>query len=640
MNKESQLQAFLRAMKTAFKNASIYRVDHPIFQQSVEVLYKKLNGLLTFMVPIHLGFSASSILVEGKYRDEDQYIEELAKIFHYRKIRSVEIEKGVDLDELTYFVTKLSAPPREIIMAGGPAHVLRDELIHIQIEELDYSELLKGEGEEIKDIWVNLLHEALKEQDSTKIVELSKSFSRVIKAFTAQEMIEKRDLIEGLTGFFTALEKANQNRFQECSKDYLRTVMSHKETWKDEDFAKLLMVSSTFKEKDIATTFWEEILTNEKFDSLEFRVMTRLVQKDRHEKVNFSLSKIFHKNESLHSNPDVKKKLGELLKESSSPMISELYRNTLHRLLMDITYEGEMGFDHDQLLKNYVFILLNRMEAESEKKQLISLLNDLANRWEKIKESRDYESLKVFHQVLTQKAEQIGEDDLYQKVMSELREYVESSLLDGELSLFFEYFVNNFDSSAFDVNVYLEKIFSEGKVTPYTLKAFFKFFKEYLFYFNLNLDEYSSDSRLIEKVIGSLQLIPTPVSLVILKNIYRRADKRLRLRILQVMKDLSLYDHEFLLPILREKDPFLKSTALMILMTDETVSQDVLTKFMSARSFFGMGNRRLIDHIKIVNRFEIREALPFLTSLSNRKFFWNRKIRMHAAKVLERWNVT
>ena len=81
--------------------------------------------------------------------------------------------------------------------------------------------------------------------------------------------------------------------------------------------------------------------------------MTKLVQKDKHEKVNFSLSKIFHKNESLHSNPDVKAKIGDLLSESSSPMISELYRNTLHRLLMDITYEGDMSFDHDHLLKNY-----------------------------------------------------------------------------------------------------------------------------------------------------------------------------------------------------------------------------------------------------------------------------------------------
>ncbi len=640
MNKESQLQAFLRAMKTSFKNASIYRIDHPIFQQSVEILHQNLTGLFTFMIPIQLGFSATSILIEGKYRGGEQHIDELAKIFHYRKVRSIEIEKGADLDELIYFITKLSPPPRDIIMAGGPAQVLQDELKHIRIEELDYSELLKGEGEEIKDIWVNLLQQALKEQDSTKIIELSKSFSRVIKAYSPQELLEKRDLTEGLAGFFTALEKANQSRFQECSKDYLRTVMSHKESWQDQDFARLLMVSSTFKEKDIATTFWEEILTNEKFDSLEFRVMTKLVQKDRHEKVNFSLSKIFHKNESLHSNPDVKNKIGDLLSASSSPMISEIYRNTLHRLLMDITYEGEMSFDHDHLLKNYVFILLNRMEVESQKKPLISLLNDLANRWEKIKEARDYESLKVFHQVLTQKAEQIGEDDLYQKVMSELREYVERSLLEGELSLFFEYFVNNFTGSAFDVNVYLDKIFSEGKVTPYTLKAFFKFFKEYLFYFNLNLDEYASDSRLIEKVIGSLQLIPSPVSLVILKNIYRRADKRLRIKILQVMKDLSLYDHEFLLPILKEKDPFLKSTALRILLEDETVSQAVLKKFMSARSLFGFGNGRLIDHIKIVNRFEIREALPYLTSLSQRRFFWNRKIRMHAAKVLRGWNVT
>jgi hypothetical protein len=211
-------------------------------------------------------------------------------------------------------------------------------------------------------------------------------------------------------------------------------------------------------------------------------------------------------------------------------------------------------------------------------------------------------------------------------------------MLQGELSFYFDYFINTFQRSTLDVNVYLEKIFTDGNITPYTLSAFFKFFKEYLFYFNINLEQYSTDGQLIKKMINSLRLIDTPISLVTLKNIYPLGDRRVKTEVLQAMQNLTEFDTKFLLPILKEKDLRLKAEAFVILIKEKENRDNILKKMLSIPSPFGIKNKHLLENIKIVEQKQVKEAEPYLISLSERKNFWNRKIRTHAKRILEKWN--
>ena len=59
---------------------------------------------------------------------------------------------------MVHFISKISTSPKDVIKNGGPNKLLdKEELPHISFEELDYSELLKGTGEEIKDICCQLI---------------------------------------------------------------------------------------------------------------------------------------------------------------------------------------------------------------------------------------------------------------------------------------------------------------------------------------------------------------------------------------------------------------------------------------------------------------------------------------------------
>ena len=639
MTKEETLKDFLNSFKISFRNASIYGIEHPAFSKSIFDLKKKTDTLFKFLIPIYLGFTSRSLFIDEKYWEKGQLFEELAKIFHFRKLKSIEISEGITTDELVYFISKLAISPGDVIKKGGPSKIMaEEELPHITFEELDYSELLKGTGEEIKDIWLILLQEALDTQNDQKIMDLSESFEKVIKTFELEEIIESEETIDALSGFFSQLEKLDIQKFRECTKEFVQTILRKKQALSDNDSQKLRTITGKFKEKDLAATFWEEILTDDSFNSLNFDVFTTLVGKEKHEGTAHFIANIFRKSESLQSNPKIINKMGALLSESSSPMISEVYRNTLATLLNEISFKEELSFQYDVLFMNYRFMLLNLIDREVNTDEMVVLLKKLHKEWEKITEQKDYECIKIIYDILKGKKEELSSEPMYEEMNNHIAGFIEQAILQGELSLYFEYFINAFERSTLDVNVYLEKIFTEGKVTPYTLSAFFKFFKEYLFYFNLNMEQYSSDSRFIKKVIESLKTIDLIISQVVLKNIYKLVDRRIKIDVLLAMQHLSNYDTNFLMPILKDKDTRLKAEAFVILIRDKNLKDKILKRMLSMESPFGIRNKLLSENVKIMDLKEVKDAKPYLIVLSKRKNFWNKKIREGAKRVLEKWN--
>jgi hypothetical protein len=640
MNKEEILKDFLNTFKMSFRNASIYGTEHPAFTQSITSLKKKTDSLFRFFVPIQLGFTSRSLFIDERFWEKGQVFEELAKIFHFRKFKSLEISEGITQEELVYFISKLSVSPKELIKKGGPIKMMnKEELPHIAFKELDYYELLKGTGEEIRDIWVILLQEALETKNDEKILNLTESFEKVIKSFSLEEIVESDELIEALSGFFSHLDKIGAEQLRECAKEFMQTIMRKKQSLSDSDGEKLRKITRKFREKDLAATLWEEILTDDKFDALNFQIFSTLTGEEKKDGTAHYIASIFRKSEPLQSNPRTISKIKELLSESSSPLISEVYRNTLVTLLREISFQEELAFQHDLLSLNYRFMLINLIKKEKNKNEVVKLLKKLIDEWEKITEQKDYECLKAIYDVLKERKEELASEAAYNDINTHIVEFIERAILQGELSLYFEYFINAFEKSNLDVNVYLEKIFTDGKATPYILRSFFKFFKEYIFYFDLNLEQNASDSRLMKKIIESLRIMDLLISLVVLKNIYMQVDKRLKIDVLQAMQNLTEYDTKFLLPILKDKDFRLKAEAIVILMKDKSLKDHILRRMLAINSPFGTRNKRLLENIKIMEQKNIKEARPYLIALSKRKHYWNRRVRNQAKGVLEKGNV-
>jgi hypothetical protein len=640
MSKENALHELFLTMKVSLKNAAMYNQDHPAFQKAVADVKEKVDALFEHMSPIEISFSPHALLVEDKFWDEEKIYKELGRTFHFRKVKKFKVSRGVTLPELMVFMSHISLTPRDIFKKGGIQVILHDENIsHITVEELDYSQLLKGEGEEVKDVWSYLLQEAVEQDDREKLMEVADSFEKVIKDFEPEEFLEDQEFSENFIRFFDQLKMNEEKSYRKCAKNLVKAVVKKKDDIRDEEkLVGIKAIISDLKEEDLAASLWDEIIYDDNFDSLSFSIFSKLIERDKHKKVATSLSDIFNQDDTLKEDPQAEDKIKELLSGTSSTMMSEIYRKTLTSFLQDISYESKLTFDQTLLKKNYRYILLELLNKDDSPEHISDTMSLIFSEWETIKEQKDLEYIKYIFEFLDETDKEIRADPSIKLYISKIVGFIEHSILEGELLLEFDYFIDNLNESTLDVNTYLERIFTDGSISPYILKAFFKFFKEYLFYFNLNLDQNSSDSKFLDKMIKNLQEIDTPIALITLKSIYPSANATTKYRVLRAMHKLTESDEKFLFPILKSKEPALKAEALVLLTRDQRSKRLAFETLFKIPSPYGIRNKRLMEHIKIVEDKDLKEAKLYLDELTKRRGFWNRKLKGEASRILEKWD--
>ncbi|MDH5383423.1 MAG: hypothetical protein OEY18_01850, partial [Candidatus Aminicenantes bacterium] len=129
MNREETLKSIFTALKVSLKNASFYHKDHPAFTKSVEDLKGKIDGFLSGEESVKIGFTPHSLFFDNRHWEEDRTFTELARAFHFRKVKNLEIRRGLALQELTTFVAKVHLPPKDIFKEGGLEDILKRENI-------------------------------------------------------------------------------------------------------------------------------------------------------------------------------------------------------------------------------------------------------------------------------------------------------------------------------------------------------------------------------------------------------------------------------------------------------------------------------------------------------------------------------
>ena len=183
-DKDELIRSMAKSLRVAFKMASMYHAEHPAFKSSVNELMAKLEALFLHVNPITIGFSPHALLIDGRFWEGERTYMDLAQLFHFRKIKRLEFRPGLGHDEFMRFASKIMLPVKLFIREGGAAAIVkRENIVHITVDTLDYSVLLQGEGEEIKDIWPYLLMEAVEENDAAKYEELAGSFDKVVGKF-------------------------------------------------------------------------------------------------------------------------------------------------------------------------------------------------------------------------------------------------------------------------------------------------------------------------------------------------------------------------------------------------------------------------------------------------------------------------
>ena len=230
-DKDELIRSMARAMRVAFKMASMYNADHPAFKSSVNDLMAKLEALFAFINPLSIGFSPHALLIDGRFWEGERTYMDLAQLFHFRKIKRLELRPGLPHAEFMRFASKIMLPVKLFIKEGGAQAIIkRENIIHIAVDTLDYSVLLQGEGEEIKDIWPYLLMEAVEEDNPEKLEELAGSFGKVVGKFNTDDLIQNEELHKNFAKFFHYLKTTSEEKHRVASKQLLKTIVSARKT--------------------------------------------------------------------------------------------------------------------------------------------------------------------------------------------------------------------------------------------------------------------------------------------------------------------------------------------------------------------------------------------------------------------------
>jgi hypothetical protein len=636
--KDELIRSMCRALRVAFKMASMYNAEHPAFKSSVNDLMAKLEALFVHLNPVSIGFSPHALLIDGRFFEGERTFMDLAQLFHFRKIKRLEIRPGVPHAEFMRFASKIMLPVKLFIREGGAQAIVKKEnIVHISVDTLDYSILLQGEGEEIKDIWPYLLMEAVEEDDTVKLGQLAGSFEKVVGKFNTEDLIQNEELHKNFAKFFHYLKETSEEKHRTCAKQLVKSLVAVRKTPTESKFENLKLLISDLNEQDLASTLWEEIIGNEKFDSLSFSIFSRIIDKERHKKIATSLHGLFHTDDPQNRRAETESKIRILLSGASSQLHSEIYRQTLANLLNEISFDKKLTLDHALLQRNYRFLLLVLFSQEEKTETAMVELARVAEEWERIVQEADFEFLLAFQEVLEGRIGAFGAESAFGQARISIAEHVEGCLLRGETRPELDAFVDKLGRSLHGWEAYAATLFKDRIVTSSLLLACFTFFTDRLEDLRAGIKKKASDSDLLGRIADALKTIDTPLSLDTLKRIYAAGDAGVKIKALQAMQNLKEFDEAFLFPVLEKRNELIQAEALILLMRNERTKHVAFTKLFGLASPYGIRNKTLLRNLGIVERYGLREAGPYIEPLAERKDVWNRKVRQEAGRVLEKW---
>ena len=641
MNREEALVEFLKGIRIALSNALAYPKDHPYFKESVEAFRQKLESLFDFLNPVVVGVTPNSIFLDGKYWDKGVVYPELAKILHFRKIKGIEIKKGVTTEELVELLAAAAMPVREILKAGGVNKILSTQkpCPNILVYELDYSELLKSRaaGKGDVDVWGYLLKEALNTNDTAAVEDVFADFIGISEGVELEKLTGDKELLSNINDLIAYIKNNRPEKSIELSRALLNVALKAKDSLNDDNINKMKELFKSLSSADLAGLLWNKALYDENFDAYGLSIFSRIAGLDRKEEVESALKENAPKRVI---DPKAQGRIGELLKSGDTKSASEPYRHALSLLSKDIAFTGEASFDRKALRDDYRLILLNILALERGKDNLPLILKSIEGELAQAIKDRDIIYCKYLTDLLAEKAKEFpGSAETFSGPLNTISEFVESAIWDNIRSPELDSLIMNLDKSALRPEFYLGRIFGEGKVSPCALKLFFRFFPDKLEAFYEGLDSKIYDFEFASRLIGGLKEVDSPVSMDVLKHIFSSQSEFMQIMAVEAMEGHSRLDEEFLFPLLMEENFGLRRSAFLVLKNNAQTLARALREFFEIKKTFWAGNKIILENMDIVGQLGVKEASRYLEGFSRKPFFWNSSLRKKAREILREWNV-
>ncbi len=630
---------FLKSFRVALTNASVYFRGHPLLIKSVDNLIRAIREILISINPLRMGIMPDSLVFHNKHLKGEKLYREIAHFFHRRKVKAISFKAEVSGEELITFFGQAKLSPRDILLKGGLNTIFsKDRLGHIIIEELDYSQLLKGEGEECVDVWTYLLKRSFNQGDTKRIDELADNFQKVLERIQIEDIVDNKDIKESISELFNYLNDKDKNKFLQCSKALARSIFKSGSKFNQEQIDGLKTFLQGLKAEDISSTLLEQLQSNTVLDPVSLKLFSKLVDREKHQEVAAFFAKKFEEDKALRNNVKAIAGIKELISlPDFSSSVPKTYHDNLAAILDNISLGEGLYFNREQLIGSYRFALLELFILELSTKRLGLVVGRILPELEQSLEKSDLKYIKSFIKAFDEKKRQTIEfKSLFPEVNKNIAAFVEKAIFSSDDSLDLGALIDIVDTSSLGTKFYLDKIFKEGRVNPCILKLFFKLFSGHLSLFYQNFDQKILDFRFVEKIMESLDLVESTLSLDILKHIFSLSNNFIKLKVLKKMKEFNLVDEEFLFSLLNKGDFSQSKQVLLVLAKTPSLLSKAAKMLLAISNPFGLRSKLIEKNLSLIDQAPFPQARGYLFDLSKYRFFWNRNIRRKAKEILER----
>jgi hypothetical protein len=504
---------------------------------------------------------------------------------------------------------------------------------NITVEELDYSSLLRGEGQEQKDVWIYLLKRAVKEQNAVEINNIVENFDKVFEKIKITDISENENLRVSIGKFLKFLKTKTKENFNKCAKALVRAVSNSKEYTGNDKMRQLAFLADSLTLQDIADILCEEVASQDAFNIKSIELFSSLLDRAQNESVASALSGRLKKESGY--NTAVVKKTKELLASMEEASIKMIYQHALGSLLTDMGFEGSLSFDAEQMKKNYRTMLFNLFAEERAVSGLSQIAEKIYLEMDKTFYEKDVNFTRIFFELIAKKINSgSGLRNVLEAIKSKADRKIENALLlqiidAGEM-------VGLISKTAFDKNFYLNKIFIEKDVNYNIFSLFFNFFSRNMDEFYREMKSNSSDINFLKKIIESLKTKDTKITCSVFEDIFYIASRFLKMEILRTMQDFSSCNENFIMSILSKEDLSIKRQAMAIVIKNDSLRKKAAVMLLSVPNRFGTKNKLVNENIDMIGEFRLVEARPDLENISKVKAFWKKSLKRSAVKALSR----
>lgn len=635
--REQALQDFLKSFRIALNFISLYHKNHKSFIASLTDLKSQLDKLLALSSPLTIMFSADALSIEGIIFAKKQVYFDLAKQFHFRKVKSLQFLSGVSIRELSAVMELASLPVKDLLAKGGMQYLLAEaHVVNARVEELDYSLLLGTEGGLEADMGAYLLNQSMQNRDPDKIREFALHFDSVIANMSLKNIVEDPQLSVNIRNFLAYLRTSDEAAFRQCVQSLFRMVLKDKAPATKEQMASFVECVASLSPDAIAEIIVDEASRNEEFNNDNLFLFLQARRDDGPEGVPSSLARsIASRAPSRRLSSKASKKLKDLFTLSDSKVVSGVYNKVMEALSAVAPSEASLRFDRDSAQRNYRSILLFCFGFEQDEERLDVIAQKISAEWQNFLKEPVFEHFKALAAALSGHRASMSRIHSLSELDMSFRRYVEDAAFQTTPPPWLDDLIDNLQESARDAHWYLEKIFSSGSVNKRGLSLFLRLFPQHLDRFCTDLAQYSGDIDLIGSVIEVLKETHSSGMSRILKDIYGFSNDLIKIEALKAMAGMPEPDEEFLMPILSQDNMLLRKEAAAVLGSSPEARRKAAETLLSDNDMWGRRNSLLEENIAIVQELHFGESVPYLEKLAHKPFFWNSALRRRAQAALE-----